>query len=184
MRMEWPGRIIATAVAVTLAVVAAVAADVPRNLRKQFDGRVVTPVEGVWAWTNGALVVITADSSGRLTLVLAESPDPLIDTPMEIGTGHITGTPGTYELSLKTFESGRKRFPGTSRERFKATVTTGDSGTRLELSPLKTGLKVRLGRLLPYLLPVSVSVQSAPDAIEGAIRVYPDYGSTEMPVVL
>ncbi len=166
------------------AVVAASAADVPESLKTPFEGRTITPIEGVWAWTDGGMVSIVAASDGTLTLTLVDSPDPLVDTPMEMGTGRVGGAPGTYDLTLRTLDVTKKGVPVTGYERFRATVTSGDAGTRLELTPVKTGLKVRLGRLLPYLVPVSVSMQTPPDGTDGAIRVYPDTGSPDHPVVL
>lgn len=155
--------------------------DVPTKLTKRFDGRTLTPIEGVWLWNNGALVSIAADSRGQIVLTLEDSPDPFIVTPVVIGTGKFGGIEGTYDVELKVSSNLSERKNKFKKARFILKLT--DKG-RLSLSPYSTGLKINAWRLIPYLFRFSVSENKEPNNKDGAIRVWPPYGSPEFPIIL
>lgn len=166
---------------VFLAVVAAHAYDVPSYATERFGNRPLRAAEGVWLWDSGALVTIEADEQGVLTLTLVDTPDPLIDTPCVIGTGRFAGQPGTYNIELVTEGDVMKKNNLGKKARF---IGKFINNSRLSLSPYSTGLKINAWRMIPYLLRISVTQQKAPDAIDGAIRVWPNLGSPEFPVIL
>ena len=154
--------------------------DVPERVREMFAHRAVTPVEGAWLWSSGALVTIESDAHGNLTLTLVDSPDALIDTPQVIGSGHFGGTPATYVLELKTRGDAETRMMSERTAKFTARLSDG----RLTLTPYSSGYKVNIRRLVPYLFRFSVTKDKEPAGIDGAIRVWPTVGSPEFPVTL
>lgn len=155
--------------------------DLPLTETQRFEGRILTPVEGLWLWNSGALVAIEANANGGVTLTLVDSPDPLLDTPQIIGTGTYGGSPGTYNMQLKTKGDANSKLVGKKEAKFIAKISDGN---RLKLSPYSNSLKINLWRLVPYLFRYSVHRERQPDDIDGAIRVFPLLGSPEFPVVL
>ena len=65
--------------------------DVQSEYIERFEGRNLTPIEGLWLWNSGALVAIESNPRGTVKLTLVDSPDPLIDTPRDIGHGSFGG---------------------------------------------------------------------------------------------
>lgn len=155
--------------------------DVPSYATERFGQRPLKAAEGVWLWDSGALVAIETDAQGRMTLTLVDSPDPMIDTPRVIGTGTFAGQPNTYNIELETMGDAVKKSKSGKKVRFIARII---NDRRISLSPYATGLKVNAWRLLPYLFRFSVTKQNTPDALDGAIRVWPNLGSPEFPVIL
>lgn len=166
---------------VALTGIACYAYDVPSYATERFGTRPLRAAEGVWLWDSGALVTIEADEQGVITLTLVDSPDPLIDTPCVIGTGRFAGQPNTYNIELVTEGDVMKKNNLGKKARFIAKII---NNSRLSLSPYSTGLKINAWRMIPYLLRISVTQQKAPDAIDGAIRVWPNLGTPEFPVIL
>lgn len=159
----------------------AAAVDIPDSALARFEGRQLTPVEGLWLWNSGALVAIEADSRGAITLTLVASPDPLVTPPLVIGKGVFGGAPSTYNLELNTLgnASSKPKIPRTAR--FTAKIA---ENRRLSLSPYSSGLKINAWRLIPYLFRFSVSKEKSPGGLDGAIRVWPPLGTPEFPVIL
>lgn len=155
--------------------------DVPQRFVGQFKNRILTPVEGLWLWNSGALVTITADSRGELLLTLVDSPDPLVEVPKVIGTGRFGGRDGSYNLEFVTDTRGEKTRPLPKKIKMSGSLT---SDGKLELTPDRSGLKINLWRLVPYLFRFSVSKGAEPTGYEGAIRVWPVSPNPDMPVVL
>lgn len=148
---------------------------------KRFEGRELTPVEGLWLWNSGALVAISSDSRGHIVLELIDSPDPLVVTPIVIGEGTFGGTPDTYNLK---FYGVTKKTNTLSRRHTTSYIAKLSENTRLSLTPYSSGLKINAWRLIPYLFRFSVSRNEPPSGVEGAIRVWPPSGSPEFPIVL
>lgn len=148
----------------------------------RFNRPDVTPIEGIWLWNSGALVSIESDSRGNLTVSLIDIPDPLIETPIVIGSGKFGGHENTYvfELTAKidaTPRSGKLK-------KLTKFIAKLENGRRLSLSPYSTGYKINLLRLLPYLFRIGVTKNDSPDGVNAAIRVYPLTPSPEFPVIL
>lgn len=157
------------------------AVDVPQNVIARFGDRALLPIEGVWMWNSGATVAIESATNGRITLILVDSPDPTMDTPLKIGEGEFGGAAGTYIVRLLT--SGDLKGKRTDMRSTNFIVKLTDKG-RLSLTPYSTGLKVHLWRLVPYLFRFSVSKDKAPAGLDGAIRIWPPLGTPEFPVIL
>lgn len=156
-------------------------AQVPQSAIERFGNRSLLPIEGVWKWNSGAMVVIEENGSGRITVTLIDSPDPTVDTPLVIGTGNFGGTDKTYNLELVTNGKTAERRKNSGKAKFVAKIT--DSG-RLSLTPYSTRLRVNAWRLLPYLFRFSVTSNKEPNGLDGAIRIWPPLGSPEFPVIL
>lgn len=155
--------------------------DLPADMTASFGNRELLPIEGVWYWTSGAVTKIEADSFGNIVITLADCDDPLVDTPKVIGTGRFTGKTGTYDIELYTDKNGvaDKNRPGTIRM-----IAKVNDSQHLSFHPYSSKLKFNLRHLLPYFFRFSVSREKEPDGLEGAVRVWPDTGSPEFPVIL
>lgn len=155
----------------------------PQSAAAHFAGRSdLTPVEGIWLWNSGALVSIESDYRGALRLILIYSPDPLIDTPCDIGTGTFGGSEGTYILDLSTIgDATHRQTPGKKTQRFVARL--GSAG-QLSLKPFTSGFNFNPLRMLPYLFRIGVTSSQSPDGIDGAVRVYPLTPTQQVPIVL
>ena len=169
------------AILVTVTALACRGYDVPESVTEPFNGRHLTPIEGVWLWNSGALVTIQADGQGAILLTLVDSPDPLVETPQVIGNGHFGGNAGTYNLEFITTGDLKEKSWKSGTVKYVAKLT-GEN--RISLTPYNTGLKVNAWRLIPYLFRFSVSKDKKPSGIDGAIKVWPPLGSPEFPVVL
>lgn len=155
--------------------------DVPESLKERFRGRHLTPAEGLWLWSSGAIVAVEADANGALTLTMVETLDPLASVPFVIGTGKFSGKEGTYDIELVVKADLSKPGPIKKKAKFIAKIT---NGKRLSLAPYSTGLKINLWRLVPYLFRFSVSTQNEPADLHGAIKIWPSTGTPEFPVIL
>lgn len=156
---------------------------VPDSIKSVFAGRPLLAIEGVWQWTDGASIMISADSNHRLTVTLLESPDPAVETPVVIGHGAPTAKTGQYTLSLvNRVATGSRAIP--SREnRFIATI---DSSRRLILKNASSGLSLRLNiwQALPYLGRISLSKSRPGEPLHGAWRLYPRVPDELNPIIL
>ncbi|MDE6396230.1 MAG: hypothetical protein K2K84_03055, partial [Muribaculaceae bacterium] len=143
--------------------------NVADSLKSRFENRPLLPIEGVWQWNDQAVIMIEGDETGRLEITLLHSPDPAIETPLAIGTGHPGGKARQFIIEMdKDLKS--KRLPTNKRARFIATI---DADRRLVLTPYSTGisLKMNLWRALPYLGRISVNREKQPDGLSGAWRL-------------
>lgn len=162
-------------------VIAANGQTVPKKVIERFGERNLLPIEGVWQWNSGAMVVIESIGNGRIVLTLVESPDPLVDTPKVIGSGQFGGTENTYNIELTTQGSIAENPGKKGTAKFIAKITNGG---RLSLTPYSTGIKVNVWRLVPYLFRFSVTKEKKPANLDGAIKIWPALGSPEFPVIL
>lgn len=177
-------RLLAILVVILTAATAAGAYNVCDSLRARFDHRVVLPVEGVWQWTDGAVLMIeAADGPNNLIITLLESPDPAIATPADIGTGRTGAKKGEYVFRMVSDPA--KGIAGISGRTPRYVARVSADG-RLALTPYSTGVnvKVNLWRALPYLGRVSVTRDKAPDGIDGGWRLYPPAPNELNPIVL
>lgn len=155
--------------------------DVQSSYKTRFDNRVLTPVDGLWLWSSGAIVAIETNVNGNMRLTLVESPDPAIDTPTVIGTGRFTGDPNKFELKLKRNPNGKN----SSERKTYNFVAELSHDNQLSLEPKKTGgLKLNLWRLLPYLFRMSVVKTEKDTPTDGAIKIWPSTGHPQFPVIL
>lgn len=155
--------------------------DFDPELKRPFEGRQLTPIEGLWLWNTGAVVSIQADARGAITLTLVGTPDPYIETPVIIGTGAFSGSQDSYNIELKTSGQLKAHDNKGKRARFMARIQDGD---RLSLTPYSTGIHVNVWRLVPYLFRFSVGKKDAPAGLDGAVRIWPGNGNPLFPVVL
>lgn len=174
-------RLVTLICAAVLAVLHIAAYELSDSVTQRFGSHPLTPIEGIWVWNSGAVVAITGDTAGNISLELIDSNDPLVATPINIGYGTFAGKPGSYTINLYTVSD--KSRGKLSKRTTKYIATLADS-SRLTLTPYSTGLKINAWRLIPYLFRFSVSRKDPPTGIEGAIRIWPPYGSPEFPIVL
>lgn len=160
---------------------AALAVDIDPAVTKRFDGRALAPAEGVWLWSSGALVAVESDISGNLVMTMVDSPDPLETVPRVIGHATFTGAESTYDIELAT--AGDLNTDNAAQRTARFTGRFSRDG-HLSLTPYSTGLRINVRRLVPYLFRVSVSRPEQPKNLEGAVRVWPDRGTPDNPIVL
>lgn len=157
------------------------AVEIPSDVRNHFEGRILTPIEGVWLWNSGAMVSIDADSKGGIVLTLVDCPDPLVETPAVIGSGVYAGAADTYNIDLKTMSDAVSKKTKIRSVKYVAKLI---NNSRLSLTPYSTSIKISPWRLIPYMFRFSLSKEKAPSGIDGAIKIWPPLGSPEFPVVL
>ncbi len=173
-------RIIGLVVSWVVAVMAAAGYVVPESVLAEFEGRRLTPIEGVWVWSSGATVAIVADERGNITMTLLDSPDPIVEVPQVMGAGSFAGKQNSYNVRLSSsIDNATGRFKSKKQQ---CILTIADG--MLLIAPYSTGYRVNLWRLVPYLFRFSVTKDKAPDGAEGAVRVYPIRANPLIPPVL
>lgn len=157
------------------------ARNVPQRVKDRFSNSEIADIEGVWLWNSGAVVVNELMADGTLVLTLIDCDDPTVETPLKIGYGRFGSKDNVFDLEMFTQKDAfsSKTTPGTVH--ILAQLT--DNGY-LSLTPYSKGIKLQLNRLLPYLFGIKISKESAPGPTNGAIRLYPRFGTPADPVIL
>lgn len=135
-------------------------------------------IEGLWQFTeNGATIAIERSNKGkhpndglnRYNIVIVSSPRLSIKP----GTimGHITPTAkqDIYDAQIYTDFDG-----GTTLSIAKRFILTLNDDSRLAFSRDKSGLRINIRKLLPYMFRYTITYQNErPKNIDGCIRIFP-----------
>lgn len=139
------------------------------SLRNAMSRRQLTPIEGIWQWSDGATLAISRISPNECCIVMVDSPDLRI-SPGTIA-GHASASPSanTWDISLASQVDAAGRM--TKQHRFVARI---DDKGALKLTPYKVGYKWNWWRLLPHYFRFRVeSVNTRPSELDGGRRIFP-----------
>lgn len=154
-----------------------------KAVEKRMDSRPLHPIEGIWQWAGqGALIAIEAENSlpssatpspasARYRLTLIESPDRTTRPGTVIGYAVPTARAGYYTAHLSPASGLEKKFKGDHEYTLHL---DSDAGAHLSFTRVKSGYRVSLRRLIPYLFRLSVYREdNRPSDLDGCLRVYP-----------
>lgn len=135
-------------------------------------------VEGIWQMLDdGATVAVerwhdaVTPSGGPDTyrMVMVESRQRYPRPGTLVGYLSATTVPGTFDARLYTDYNAIHRLLGPKR--FTISVSRED---RLIIKPVRSGIKIDLRRLLPYMFRFRISTYNTrPEGLDGAVRVWP-----------
>jgi len=136
-------------------------------------------IEGLWRMTDDGAVVAVERWTDHLSpavdtdtyrMVMVESSQRYPRPGTLVGYISATAVPGSFDAGLYTdFNNTLSRLLGPKR--FTVSVSTDD---RLIIRPVKSGIKVDIRRLLPYMFRFRISTYNTrPEGLDGAIRVWP-----------
>lgn len=127
-------------------------------------------IEGLWRLTtDGSTVAIIRDDSGTgYRMILIESPNRALRPGTCVGLLSPSAVKSTYEARIYTRTIGSRLY---SPARFNLKLS--DDDTRLVFERVKGKYSFNPLRLIPYSWRLGVQKRTEPDAIQGAVRVYP-----------
>ncbi|MDE6268959.1 MAG: hypothetical protein K2M04_07760, partial [Muribaculaceae bacterium] len=154
-----------------------------KEVERRMDSRPLHPIEGIWQWAGqGAFIAIEAENplpssvssspaSARYRLTLIESPDRTARPGTVIGYAYPTARAGYYTARLSPASGLEKKFKGDHEYTLHL---DSDAGAHLSFTRVKSGYRVSLRRLIPYLFRLSVYRQdNRPSDLDGCLRIYP-----------
>lgn len=149
------------------------------SIEARIGASAIHPIEGIWRMTaDGALIAIErSDSYGAdrmmasgYRIVVIQSPCRRIRPGTLMGYALPSAKPGRYDASIFTDIDNR----GLLHRHRRFSLDLRDNESRLAFIHHRTGLRVSLWRLIPYLFRVSVRTSNdRPNDMDGAIRIYP-----------
>lgn len=149
------------------------------SVERRLDASALHPVEGIWQMTaDGAVIAIeqaepfttgqTLTSGYRI--VILQSPCRRVRPGTLMGYATPSAKAGHYDAAIYTSIDDNGWLNLTKR----FTLELHDSESRLAFIPHRTGMRIDLRRLIPYLFRVSISTANdRPRDMDGAIRLYP-----------
>lgn len=166
MRRVWLGALMA---AVALTAAPAVPAHRDQAIHA-LEGRAIDDIEGVWRWPDdGAEIAILRLTADTYSIVALHTGNFHPAPGTVIGKATATAQRHRYRASIAT-SLGGSGVPGRHRD----FIIDVSDASRLALTPVRSGLRVDLWRLIPYLFRVSVSRRPTnTEGLDGALRVYP-----------
>lgn len=135
-------------------------------------------IEGLWQFTaNGATIAIERyidnntphDGASRYRIVIVSSPRLSIRPGTVMGIMIPTAKPNVYDAHIYTDFDGGTTLTGAKRF-----VLTLSEDSRLAFNQDKSGIKINLWRILPYMFRYSVTYKNErPRNLDGCVRIYP-----------
>lgn len=152
----------------------------PDSVKARMSQLPLDQLEGLWRMSDdGALLAIerhrhpsapATDMNHGYRIVMVQSPSRHPRPGTLVGYASPTAKAGIYEARIYTSLTDRL---GLERPR-RFLINLNNSENRFTLKPIKSGIKLNLWRLVPYMFRYSVRVSSnRPDDIDGAFRMFP-----------
>lgn len=148
------------------------------NVETRLQSMPIGNIEGIWQFpTDGALVVIEQftpdnyrdDEVTRYRLVVVQSPRLSVRPGTIMGYMTPSAKKGYYDARIYTAFDG-----GLSLSDPKKFILKLSDDARLSFVEHKTGIKVNLWRMVPYMFRYSISSQdNRPEEMNGCIKIYP-----------
>lgn len=150
------------------------------SVRSRLSQLPLDQFEGLWRMSqDGALLAIerhtdtsapASDMNTGYRIVMIQSPTRHPRPGTLVGYATATAKAGIYEARIYTSLTDRL---GLERPR-RFLIHIDNTGSRFHIRPIRSGIKLNLWRMLPYMFRYSIRIKSdRPDDIDGATRVYP-----------
>lgn len=170
-----------------------VTVDVPDSIAAALADHALTPIEGVWSVTDGAVFAIYTTGRGadgtEYAVTLLSSPDLRLPTGKKVGVARrVDGRGNRYALELSTDIDRKGRLGKTGKYK----VLTGhstDGGSRIEdgfitIEPERSRLRISPWIYFRFFVTVRASDSEVPNQIR-ARRIFPEPAiSPDYPIVL
>lgn len=144
--------------------------------------RTLSPLEGVWQTSPLTILAIIRTGQSTYDIIMYGSDDLSIKLPRKVGSATTAARPGLYDahIARRISKGGKLSRPAN------VALQLSDNLAWLEFNVYKKGIRVNLSRLLPYMFRFAFrSVDTSPQGLEGARRIYPaPYPTADNPLVL
>lgn len=153
--------------------------DDPDSVRARMAASPLHIVEGLWRFpADGGLMAVercdisgAGDGASQYRLVVVDAANRILSPGTVMGYLWATSKRGVYEARLYTSVNSEGTSLGSPKY---FTLTLDDQESRLSFRKHKTGVRLNLWRLLPFMFRFSVVRQdNRPDDLDGCVREYP-----------